>query len=302
MSRIFPFGSKHLIIVVLTAQHRYTHAKLQEMDTGIDIRVASYEEVVGKDPLKATYIFTDFDRLPTWRLHDAALHYRQLKDAGLKVYNDPARVDGRYGLLRRLSRRGYNQFNAYRVEEQAQPRRWPVFLRMEGNHAPPVSGLLHNLDELRQATRRAVKAGCPIGCLLIVEYAGEPVRPGLYRRLSVFRIGDRMLGYTAAHDDNWIVKYGKSGIAPPELYEEEYEMVRDNPWGEALRPAFVMASIQYGRADFGLIDGKPQIYEINTNPELALEPEPSPVLRRNDSFALFRTNYIEAMKAIDTPA
>jgi hypothetical protein len=299
----FPrYRSQPLIIVVLTSQHAYTHSRINEYQSELDIRPVPYDQVVGKDPEKATYIFTDFDRLPNWRLQDAALHYRRLQEAGVKVFNDPARVDGRYGLLRRLSRRGINDFDSYRVEELAMPKRWPVFLRMEGNHAPPLSGLLDNVDQLRKATRLCIKAGYPIGSLLIVEYAAEPVRPGLYRRLSVFRIGDRMLGHTCAHDDNWIVKYGKTAIAPEELYEEEYEMIRDDSFGEALRPAFVLAGVQYGRADFGLIGGKPQIYEINTNPEVALSPKPSPIQRRNESFALFREKYIAAMREIDTPA
>jgi len=58
--------------------------------------------------------------------------------------------------------------------------------------------------------------------------------------------------------------------------------------------------VDYGRVDYGLVDGRPQIYEINSNPDLKLRPEPGPAARRNESNDLFRANYLEALKAIDT--
>lgn len=44
-----------------------------------------------------------------------------------------------------------------------------------------------------------------------------------------------------------------------------------------------------------------QIYEINTNPEVAFADEhPSPV--RLESYRIFKQNYLGALGAIDTPA
>ena len=290
-----------MILFVTTVAHRDTHQSLMSDQKEVEVRVASYEEVVGKDPQHATYVFTDFDRLPGWRVREAAIYYRILKKEGRRVLNDPARAAERYGLLRRLHHVDINDFNVYRADELVQPHRWPVFVRMEGSHAYPLTDLLHGPDELRRALQKCIRAGYPRTTLLIIEYAAEPVRPGLFRRLSVFRLGETYLGYTCAHDDNWIVKYGKPAIAPRELYEEEYGFVRDNPFGDALRPAFEFGGIDYGRADFGFVDGKPQIYEINTNPDIRLFPKPSTVPRRNDSYELFRANYLAALKAIDTP-
>jgi hypothetical protein len=115
----------------------------------------------------------------------------------------------------------------------------------------------------------------------------------------VFKVGERLLGYTCAHDDQWLVKYGQPGIAPAELYEEEYSFVADNPFGPAVAPVFELAEVEYGRIDFGLVGGRPQIYEINGNPHVELNPEPSPVDRRNQSYELFKANYLEAMAEID---
>ena len=214
--------------------------------------------------------------------------------------NDPARVLGRFGLLRGLNHAGINGFDIYRADALEVPRAWPVFLRVDGSHGAPVSGLLNSREELAEAIERAIEAGAPKAALVIIEYAAEPVRPGLFRKLSVFRIGDRLLGYTCVHDDHWLVKYGQPGIAPDELYKEEYSMVSNNPFGAALLPAFDLAGIDYGRVDFGLVGGRPQVYEINTNPSIDLGGKAGGVAMRDRSNALFRRNYIDAMHAIDT--
>jgi len=289
-----------MILIVTTKEHRYTHAAL-EREPALRVRVMSYDEMLVRSrPYRATYVFTDLDRLPAWRVHKAAIRYRELRAAGLRVLNDPARVAGRFGLLRGLHRSGFNNFNAFRLDELAGPPQWPVFLRMEGDHKAPVSGLLHNQDELERAIAESVEQGVPRGALLIIEYAAEPVRPGLYRRLSVFRVGERLLGYTCAHDDNWLVKYGQPGIAPAELYDEEHRFVATEVFGPAMLPVFELAGIEYGRVDFGLVGGRPQVYEINSNPHVQLRPKASPVEMRNRSTALFAERYIEAMAAIDS--
>lgn len=291
-----------MILIVTTDNHRYTHASL-EAESGVDARVMTYGELNARAaalPL-ATYIFTDVDRLAPSARYQASMYCRVLLEHGQTVLNNPARMLSRFGLLRALNRAGINQFDAYRVEDLDQPKRWPVFLRVEANHLEPLTGLLHDLEELAQAIEQSVAEGRSRSALLIVEYAAEPVRPGLFRKLSVFRVGDRLLGYTCVHDDQWLVKYGKPGIAPPELYDEEYELVANNPYGEAMRNVFDIAGIEYGRVDFGLVDGRPQIYEINSNPDLQLTPKPGLVARREDSNGLFRSNYIDALRAIDTP-
>ncbi len=289
-----------MILVVTTKEHCYTHAAL-EREAAVQVRVISYDELLSRRrPYQATYVFTDMDRLPAWRVHKAAIRYRELRAAGLRTLNDPARVLGRFGLLRSLHRSGLNSFNAYRVEESAHPPRWPVFLRMEGDHKAPVSGLLHNQEELDRTVTESVDRGVPHSALLIIEYAAEPVRPGLYRKLSVFRVGDCLLGYTCVHDDNWLVKYGTPGIAPPDLYDEEHRLVATNAFGAAMLPAFELAGIEYGRVDFGLINGRPEVYEINSNPHVQLRPPSSPAAMRNVSTALFAERYLEAMAAIDS--
>jgi hypothetical protein len=290
-----------VIVIITSAQHQYTHKTVQA-EGGADLRVISYAQLKGATEIPpATFIFTDVDRLGSPDRLRASEIFRSLRDRGLRVLNDPARMTSRFGTLRALHRAGINQFDVYRVEDLDEPKRWPVFLRIEGTHVEPVSDLLNDRDELRAAIDYNLARGVPVSALLIIEYAAEPVRPGLFRKLSAFRVGDRLLGYTCVHDDQWIVKYGKPGIAPPELYEEEYRFVAECPFADTLNRAFDLAGIQYGRVDYGLVDGTPQIYEINSNPNVDLSPTHGPIARRDESNALFKANYLSALADIDTP-
>jgi hypothetical protein len=153
---------------------------------------------------------------------------------------------------------------------------------------------------LERGIRDAVARGVPFSRLLIVEFAAQPVRPGLYRKFSCFRIGQISFAHTCVHDNQWIAKHGQPNITPPELYDEELRIVRENPYGSVVAAAFELAGIEYGRADFGLVDGKVQLYEINSNPHMIFEGEhPSAV--RQKAYRQFEQNYFDALRAIDMP-
>jgi hypothetical protein len=289
-----------VIVFVVTSEHQYTLQAVVQNLTEVKLQIATYDQLFDTIEVpRATYIFTDLDRLPIWRVHQAAIIYRQLRDAGVKVLNDPARILSRFGLLRKLYRCGINCFDAYRVEEEVVPARWPVFLRTEGDHKAPVSGLLHNQGEVEQAIAAAIDTGVPIVGMLLVEFAAEPVRPGLFRKLSTFRIGDTYFGANCVHEDNWLVKYGTEGVAPPDLYEEDLRIVRDNPFEAALKPVFDIAGIDYGRIDFGIVGGRIQIYEINSNPTVGF-PTEHPSAYRVESYDIFKRNFFNALTKADS--
>src|SRR5690606_9516313 len=97
----------------------------------------------------------------------------------------------------------------------------------------------------------------------------------------------------------WAAKYGEVGVADQALYDDEYDIVASNRYGEAIRPAFEAAGIEYGRADFALVDGRPQVYEINSNPMLErIAEHPFPVRLRTDAVSFERLG--EALAAIGT--
>ena len=290
-----------MIIFLAAKGHEIAHAAVPPAaaEAGFEVRVLNYTEMLlGNRWPRATYVLSDLDRLAPATLQGVAMFHRRARDLGWRVLNDPARIRSRWGLLRLLKREGLNSFNAYRVEEGLRPERWPVFVRTDGGHDAPDPQLLFDWDAVQRAIEAQITACVPVTNLLIVEFAGEPVLPGLYRKLSSFRIGDRSVAHPCVHEDNWVAKHGTRGIAPVELYEEELSIVAEDPYREPMRQAFELAQIDYGRSDFGIVGGRIELYEINLNPRIEF-PE-APVQVRREAWALFRRNYIEALRSIDT--
>jgi hypothetical protein len=290
-----------MIVFAVTRGHAYTLKRVVDALTELPVKLLPYGQIGRGDALpRATYVFTDLERIPTELLRLTGEAARRLRERGFPVLNDPARVLSRYGLLRKLSLCGFNSFNAYRAEEGRSPERWPVFLRTEGDHVAPMPELYGTPAELERGIDAALARGVPISRMLIVEFCGEPVRPGLFQKCSSFRIGPAAVGHWCVHDNQWVAKEGRRGITPPELYEEEFRMVRDNPYRDEVRHAFAAGGIDYGRADFGFVAGKLQLYEINTNPDISFGDD-HPTELRQRGYRLFKENYCAALRAIDTP-
>ena len=283
----------------MTRGHEGTHTKVVKDPAAPRIELLHYDQLFASRALpRAAYVFTDLDRLAPWDLELAARVYRDLAAAGLPVLNDPARARTRFALLRALHQAGVNEFNAYRLDEGLRPARYPVFLRRAAGHGRPSSGLLEDWDAARREVASALSAGIPESSLLLIEYAAEPVRPGLFRKLALSRIGPRWLPQVCVHDEHWLVKYGKFACATPELYDEELRILRENPFLGPVQRAFEIAGIEYGRADFGLVGGRVQIYEINTNP--TLKPgRLHPVPQRNESQRLVWSQHMAALRELD---
>ena len=133
----------------------------------------------------------------------------------------------------------------------------------------------------------------------MVEYAAEPVRPGLLPEAGGLAHRAALVPQICVHDDNWLVKYGKLACATPELYEDELGIVRENPYAEPVQRAFEIAGIEYGRADFGLVGGRVQIYEINTNPTLKPGHQPSGAAARARAWRWSGTQHMAAFRELD---
>jgi len=63
--------------------------------------------------------------------------------------------------------------------------------------------------------------------------------------------------------------------------------------------AFDLAGIEYGRADHATVQGRPVIYEINTNPTIG-GPEPQRRQMRADSLAAARRRLAQLLWRIDS--
>lgn len=291
-----------MICFACTAAHSYTFARLLRFAGVPEIKVWSYDRLFRARFLpRATWIFTDFDRLNFWELELAARIFRNVVGAGLPALNDPAVIAQRFSLLRRLHRAGFNQFNVWSVEMEEWPERYPVFLRTQSAHRGALTDLLHDRTSLARAIDAALAKGRPRCELMIVEYCAEPVRDRLFRKFAMFRAGPTMIANLCVHQSSWIAKDGERGIAGQELYDDEYRIIEENRHAEALRPAFEIGEIEFGRADFGLVGGKPQVYEINTNPTFAtMRKHPFPI--RNQASLLFEERFAAALRAIDVPS
>jgi hypothetical protein len=289
-----------VIRFLVSRGHGYTHECLRKTPQAPPASLMTYDQLLRSLWLRrATYVFADIDRLSFWDLELVAHAYVEMERLGLRVLNNPAKVKTRYALLRALHRAGLNDFNIYRADEINSSIRFPVFLRKSQLHQGPLTDLLHSARELRNAIAAAVNGGTPMENLVVVEFAGEPVRPGLYRKLAAFRIGDAIVPTISVHDNVWRVKYGQLGIAGEALYRDELEFVKRNPFAEHLRKVFEIAGIEYGRADFGIYKGRIQIYEINTNPMIN-EPIPHPFATRQESARICWEKYLQALRAWDS--
>ncbi|WP_019626588.1 hypothetical protein [Thioalkalivibrio sp. ALJT] len=290
-----------MIILFTTRTHNTTH-RILEKHPGIDFRWMSYERLLRTRSLRrATYIFSDLDRLHFWDLECIANIYRVLREQGARVLNDPALHRSRYQFLRHLNAKGINDFNVWMADETPPLSAYPVFLRTDSAHRGPLTELIQDPDALETAIEQQLRRGTPRRELLIVQYAAEPIQPGLYRKLSAYRIADRIIGAPCAHQPDWVAKYGRRGAATEELYQEEYRMITEQTHVQAIQPAFEASQIEYGRADFAFVQGRPQTYEINTNPTFrTLKTHPSRI--RLEAFDRFLDNLVDALSRVDTPS
>ena len=86
-----------MIVFLTTDAHSYTHRALVGADPELEVRVLDYTKLQEQRQVpRATYVFTDLDRLPTEALNMSAQLYIQLRDQGVRVFNNPARVLSRY--------------------------------------------------------------------------------------------------------------------------------------------------------------------------------------------------------------
>lgn len=241
--------------------------------------------------------------MDAWELRIFGSLYDHLKNSGpgYRVVNNPAKIKNRFELLRSLYQRKLNDFNAYLLSEGNNPERYPVFVRRINDHQPPLTGLLNNPDELEVALEKLCEHNEPAENLMIVEYYARPVQQGLFKKHSSFGVDGKVFFYHTMVDETWLIKHGMLKPWPEEICQEDYENVMNNAYAETLERAFNIANVEYGRADFSIVDGKVQVYEINTNPHF--KPLGKMKFRhplRDESIRTARKKLISELNAMDT--
>ena len=260
-----------MINFVTTRSHGYTVRHL--VNQLGNARRWSYERLFRQKELRSgTWVFTDHERLSNFEIALAAKVANRLERGGARVLNHPAHVLGRHDLLKALSAAGINRFSAWRCESRPRPNSFPVFIRNEFDHLSADLELIADQPALDATLSRMRENGIPLAGKLVIEYAGQEVSPGVWQRFATYRVGHRLIAHHNVVDFRWAAKdvQDKQRLLAHPMFEtfieNERRFVEGNMHDGVLRQAFDLAGIDYGRADFSLVDGRPQIFEINTNP------------------------------------
>ncbi|MGE0267494.1 MAG: hypothetical protein AB7S78_03410 [Candidatus Omnitrophota bacterium] len=228
-----------------------------------------YQSLVRKKTFpKGLYIFSDLELLKGLPFRDSVLDiYRKL--GGLpdqyKILNNPNTTLSRYPLLRKLHDQGLNSFNVYRMDEDLSRARFPVFLRRADDHRGPQTGLLRSPQDLRAAVARLQSERENMDEWLVTEYCDVADSDGIFRKYSSFIMDGVIIPRHILFGNDWVLKYSKKDLTPS-FHSEEINFLENNPYQDQLLTIFKTAGIQYGRIDFGILEGRVQTWEINTNP------------------------------------
>ena len=184
------------------------------------------------------------------------------------MLNDPTRFLPRAALLRTLKARGLTSFTCWLPALGEMPDRFPVFLRTLAAHRGALTALLATPEQAETALREALDGGYAISDLGFVEFRAEPTDGRSYRKHVCYRVGERILRAETVSDTEWMAKMGALGEASEEDYKAELSEVADYPHALHMKEVFDVAGVAFGRADFGIVAGRPEVHEINTNPTI----------------------------------
>ncbi|MEN8144988.1 MAG: hypothetical protein ABFS14_08555 [Gemmatimonadota bacterium] len=260
-----------MLYFMTTRDHRYTlyeYRKGRGQPVRDRITIRPYE-ARNVRLTRGTYIFSDLERLSGWQLRRTARLATRLRSAGCQTLNDPGASLMRVDLLRALQQRGHQSLAVARRTENLAGLSFPVFLRGEADHDGNLTDLLRNPPDLEKALGEQKDA-------LAVEFVDTADSEGVYRKYSAFRVGDRIIPRHVFFSRHWMQK--QADLTNPAYLEEERAYVDANPHRDAVLAIFELARIDYGRVDYSMLNGRPIVWEINTNPSLAgpisdLKPE-----------------------------
>lgn len=188
--------------------------------------------------------------------------------------NDPHQVLLRQPFLEAMSAAGLNDFRVYPAADAA-AWRYPVFVRERDRHNGPLTGLLDSARAVRAALRALRWRGYRIHDLLVVEYLDTADAAGTFRKYSAYRVGQAIVRTHLMTGAEWSVK--SSTNSPTfDLACEESEYLHGDAHEAWLRRAFDLARIDFGRIDYGVLNGRPQAWEINMNPTIGRPPDKAP--------------------------
>ena len=273
------------------------------------LRVFPYEDLKPELELESgAHIFAGLCQLSPAGHDIVAALYDQLRDRSptTRVLNDPRSVLRRFELLTRMHAEGINRFRAYRATSAERSYSFPVFVREEAGHDGPLTGLLHNNDQVIGALRGLRVRGYQLDQLLVVEFCDMADAAGIVRMASIYRIGDHIVPAFQLRGRNWMLKWSDSDHDEPAM-GEFVSYVRDNPDESWARNIFTLANIDYGRLDYGICGQNRQVWEINLNPTVGPPPGPEPPAlpapledQLQDGRAIYNKAMLKAFRSLDS--
>ena len=292
------------------------------------IRIVFYDDLAQLDRLRlGTWVFTEIDRLNDAERELTSLACDRLAtvNGSARVMNQPRRVLLRHDLLRAASAAGMNRFRAWNAAEigfggasrttrsdasvtAASAIRYPVFVRFANRHTGNLTPLLDSPEQLETALASLMASRYRLNELLVVEFCDTKDEHGIYRKYSAYKIGDRVVPRYLECSRDWMVKWDWR-IFDRVRADEEIRYLETNPHEAWIREIFEVAGIDYGRVDYGVLDGIPQAWEINTNPTIGRGPGPKVPYRPDvaaykemlaPAFGTFYENFEAAWRAADT--
>ena len=264
-----------MITIFISRLHTYTiNAFLKNWPNQVasSIRLIPYQSLHRIRCIQpGLFVFSDIERLTTIQHRTAEHLCQQISEnfGEIPILNHPTRVLSRYHLLSLLWKQGINRFRVFSWADREEPMRYPVFIRRANDHEGPLTDLIMSKESFNDQWRSLQASGEDPGELIAVEFCDTCGEDQLYRKYSAFRIGDCIIPGHIIFSKNWVAK-----DRPPEpLRNEEKAYLENNPHQGELIRIFRLANIEYGRIDYGLLDGKIQVWEINTNPVLIQRPK-----------------------------
>jgi hypothetical protein len=266
------------------------------------VRIVFYDEADELRVRPGLHVLADIELLEGPLLEAAQAHFEALKaqPATCVVWNEPKRSARRFDVLSRLEAEGKNLFRARRVVGETVPEglRYPIFIRDEHEHLGPLTPILHTPEQaqvalavLRAHVRAAERP------LLAVEYLDYADAEGIHRKYSVFRLGRKLFPRHQFFSRDWVVKVS-SADAHDSWVAEEARFIATNPHRAEIEPLFNTFAIDYGRIDYTVVEGRVQVFEINTNP-MILQAHLLEDARRRAMHLAFAEAYISTLTAAD---
>jgi hypothetical protein len=292
-----------MLFFVTREDHSYTIKRLLKSTGGKlgFISSFSYEELFFiRSAPSGHYIFSDFDRLSPFEIEIAISLADALENHSkdINIYNNPRSVLERYPLLKKLNKKGINQFTVTRLDGEDMPTQYPVFIRSEDGCQLPDTDLIHTKEELLNAIKVLRIQGRSLKRRIAVGFCAERDSTGFYRKYGAFNINGTIVPQHILRGDSWVVKNHQSSW-DDKFVDEELAYITNNPHREPIRRVFDLAGIDFGRIDYTIVDGAIQVFEVNTNPSFPNFTKDSD--GRGERRNIISHGLVNAFKDMNTP-